>query len=560
MRKYVSFTAALIAATAILVACAQPAPPVPTAAPPTAAPAAPQPPPPTSAPTAVPTPTVRTGGELVFAVSDLPPSFDGHRETTFAMLHPVAPHYSTLLRFDSDNYPKVVGDLAESWTVSPDGLTYTFKIRSGVKFHDGSTLTSKDVKASYDKIIAPPTGVASARQATYANVDKVEVPDDATVVFRMKIPTPSMLTNLASPWNFIYKADLLAKDPRHYEKNVMGTGPFKFVEYVPGSTWVAKKNEDYFIKGRPYMDGYKAVFITDTAARVNAIRSGQALIEFRGFSPQDTDTLVRALGDKIVVQKSPWTCNMTVALNNEKKPFDNVNVRRALSMAIPRYEATEVLSKISIMGPVGGIFRPGSDFATPASDLEKLRGFGKNIEDARKEAAKLLRDNGVPEGSTFVLTNRNIPEPYEATGVYVIDQWRKIGLNVTHKPVATYTADLRAGNFEAAIDFACDFADEPDFQLVKFISTKRSPVNYARYEDKTLDELYDKQSRASDPKERLTLLREFEKRLLDDQAYQFHVLWWQRLIPHSTLVRGWKITPNHYVNQDLRDVWLAAAQ
>ncbi|MBI1994382.1 MAG: hypothetical protein HYS67_08265, partial [Deltaproteobacteria bacterium] len=105
----------------------------------------------------------RAGGELVFAVGGTPPSFDGHRETTFAMLHPVSPHYSTLLRFDLLNYPKIVGDVAESWQISKDGLSYTFKLRPGIKFHDGSLLTSKDVQATYEKIIFPPKGVASAR-------------------------------------------------------------------------------------------------------------------------------------------------------------------------------------------------------------------------------------------------------------------------------------------------------------------------------------------------------------------------------------------------------------
>ena len=97
----------------------------------------------------------RPGGELVFAVGELPPSFDGHRETTFGMLHPVAPHYSTLLRFDPQNYPKIVGDVAERWSFSKDGLTATFTLRKGIKFHDGTPLTARDVKASYDKIVFP---------------------------------------------------------------------------------------------------------------------------------------------------------------------------------------------------------------------------------------------------------------------------------------------------------------------------------------------------------------------------------------------------------------------
>src|SRR5215467_11044325 len=108
----------------------------------------------------------RYGGELLFVVPSEPPSYDAHREETFGVIHPVAPHYNTLLRIDPFDRTgtRPVGDLAESWTGSKDGRTYTFKIRKGVKFHDGSELTSKDVKASYDKIIFPPQGVASDRQ------------------------------------------------------------------------------------------------------------------------------------------------------------------------------------------------------------------------------------------------------------------------------------------------------------------------------------------------------------------------------------------------------------
>jgi len=501
----------------------------------------------------------KAGGTLTFAVAETPPSFDGHRETTFAMIHPVGPHYSTLLRFDADKYPKIEGDVAESWTVSKDGLTYTFKIRKGIKFHDGSVLTARDVKVTYDKIIFPPEGVASARKASFPMVDKIEAPDDSTVIFRLKWPSASLLPNLASPWNFIYKADILAKDPRWYEKNVMGTGPFTFVEYVPGSHWVGKKNPDYYMKGRPYLDGYRAVFIRDTAARAAAIRGGQALIEFRGFSPASRDDLVRALGNKVRVQESPWLCNMTVAINNEKRPFDDVRVRKALSLAIDRWEGSKALSQISVMKPVGGVMRPGAEFAATEAELTKLAGFAKDSEASRKEARRLLKEAGVPEGFAFTLKNRNVKEPYEAVGVYVIDQWRKVGLNVTHLPQegGPYFADLRAGNYETSIDFACDFMDEPDLQLFKFVSREKSPINYSKYTDQVLNDLYEKQSRATDPKERLKLIRQFEKRVLDEQAYTFHVLWWYRIIPHHARVKGWTITPSHYLNQDLRDVWLA---
>jgi peptide/nickel transport system substrate-binding protein len=501
----------------------------------------------------------RSGGELVFAVGELPPSFDGHRETTFGMLHPIAPHYSTLLRFDPQNYPKIVGDVAERWSFSRDGLAATFTLRKGIKFHDGTPLTARDVKASYDKIIFPPEGVASARKASFAMVDKIEAPDDATVVFRLRHIAASFLANLASPWNFIYSAERLKQDPRWYEKNILGSGPFIFGEHVAGSHWTGKRNPNYFMAGRPYRDGFRAVFIRDTAPRVAAVRSGQVLAEFRGFNPAARDDIVKALGTKATVQESPWACNILVALNNEKKPFHDVRVRRALNLAIDRNEASKALSQISVMKYIGGVFRPGSEFATPPAELTKLAGFGKDIETSRKEARRLLKEAAVPEGFSFVLKNRNVKEPYEVSGVFLVDQWRKIGLNVTHTPQegGPYFNDLRQGNFDAGVDFACDFMDEPDLYLLKYVSTEKSPINYSRYKDAIVDELYERQSRMLEVKDRLPLLRQMERRAIDDQAYQFPLLWWQRIVPHSSRLKGWKIGPSHYVNQDLRDVWLA---
>jgi peptide/nickel transport system substrate-binding protein len=503
--------------------------------------------------------TPRYGGDLVFAVAEPPPSFDGHRETTFAMIHPIAPHYSTLLRFDPHNYPKIVGDVAESWTFSKDGLSLTVKIRKGIKFHDGSALTAHDVKATYDKIIFPPEGVASARKASYAMVHRVEAPDELTVVFRLKHIAASFLANLASPWNFIYSAEKLKKDPRWYEKNILGSGPFVFGEYVAGSHWTGKKNPNYYISGRPYLDSYRAVFIRDSAPRVAAVRSGQAVVEFRGFNPAARDDVVKSLGNKAVVQESPWACNLMVVFNNEKKPFDDARVRRALNLAIDRNEASKALAQISVMKFIGGVYRPGSEFATPAAELVKLPGFGKDINAARNEAKRLLKEAGVPENFSFVLKNRNVREPYEVTGVFVVDQWRRIGLNVTHTPQegGPYFNDFRQGNYDAGIDFTCEFMDEPDLYLLKYLSSDKSPINYSRYKDPTVDELFERQSRMLDLKDRLPILRQIEKRVLGDQAYQFPVLWWQRIVPHSSRLKGWKIGPSHYVNQDLRDVWLA---
>jgi len=519
-------------------------------------PAAPSQPSPQASPAAE---QPRYGGELVFAVEAEPPSLDAHRETTFAVLHPFAPFYSTLLKFDQYNYPKVVGDLAESWTVSPDGLVYEFKLRDGVKFHDGTPLTSRDVVATYRKIIFPPQGVVSARQASYSAVESIEAPDSRTVRFKLKYPSASMLTaGFASPWNWIYKADIIEKDPRWYEKNVLGTGAFKFVEYVPGSHVVGKKNEDYFIKGRPYLDGFRAVFMTDRSAMVAAIRSGQVLTNFRTVFPNERDDLVRALGDKVAVQESSWIGTITLVINTEKKPFDDPRVRRALTLAIDRWGGAQYLSQFTFMRWVGGLVRPGGPFAMPESELEKIPGYWRDINKSREEARRLLREAGVPEGFAFTLKNRNI-EPYPSLGVFLIDQWRQVGLQVQHQLLETgpWTQDLRSGNFEVTL-YSYPGDDDPDQLLLLFISPDKSPSNYARYRDPVLDDLYQRQSRELDPEKRKQLVWEFERRVLGEMAYQLTTLWWHRIVVHSARLKGWNITPTHFINQDLVDVWLAS--
>ena len=174
-------------------------------------------------------PAPKHGGTLEFASTVEPNNYDCHGNTSFAFLHPIAPHYSTLLKFDTANYPQVIGDLAESWKVSPDQLTYTFKLRPNVLFHDGSRLTSADVKASYDRIVHPPPGVVSSRQVDYAAISRIDTPDQRTVVFHLQWPEAAMLESFASPWNCIYSAAKLAEDPQFPKTHILGTGPFTFV-------------------------------------------------------------------------------------------------------------------------------------------------------------------------------------------------------------------------------------------------------------------------------------------------------------------------------------------
>ena len=153
------------------------------------------------------------------------------------------------------------------------GKTWTFKIRPGIKFTDGTPLTADDVVASWDEIIHPPHGILSPRQSHHMMVDRVEAPDPSTVVFHLKFATNAFLPALADPYSWIYEKKIIDKDPKWYMQHIMGTGPFKFVSYQAGQAIKGVKNPDYFRKGLPYLDGFTGIYAPKQAVQIDAIRS-----------------------------------------------------------------------------------------------------------------------------------------------------------------------------------------------------------------------------------------------------------------------------------------------
>jgi peptide/nickel transport system substrate-binding protein len=322
---------------------------------------------------------------------------------------------------------------------------------------------------------------------------------------------------------------------------------------------VGKKNPNYWDQGKPHLDGFRAIFMSSSSAQVAAVRGERAHIQFRGFTPKDRDTLKQALGDKITVQESAWDCILMVAINHEKKPFDDKRVRRALSLALDRHTGSKALSQIAIVKSVAGVQVPGTPFATPPDELNKLAGYWTDAAKSRAEAKRLLKEAGVPEGFSFTFKNRGIPMPYEPLGVWMIDQWRQVGLNVKQEVIeaAAYYGVIRKGDFETAMDFQCGYIVEPDLDMYKFLSSDRNPANYGRYKDPVLDQLYDAQSRETNVEKRKQIVRQFEKRVLEEEAHYLMTLQWHRIIPHSSKVKGWTVTPSHYLNNTLDTVWLS---
>ena len=501
--------------------------------------------------------TPQRGGTLVFGLAAEPPTYDCHQANTYVVLDVISPLYSLLIRFDPERKGEYEPDLAESWDIAADGLSYTFHLHPNVRFSDGSPLTSADVKASFDRIRLAPAGIVSQRKASFDAIDRIETPDPQTVIFRLKDVDAGLMSNIAAPWSCIYSAKKLEQDPRFPEKNILGSGPFVFAEHVPGANFTGKRNPDYFLEGRPYLDGYRAEFVSG-AAMINALAGGSLMAEFRGLTPPERDRVVAARGDRMrILESSDWVLLFQVTLNVRRKPFDDPRVRRALTLAIDRWGNQEAMSRMTFLGPVAGLSPPGSFWELPRDELEKAPGFGHDIKAARAEAKRLLKEAGVPD-LKFRLLNRTQLQPYTQFGVFLIDQWRQIGVTVEHDLLETspWQNARNRGTYDVMVEAMSEHSDDPSTLYAHFISADRAPINYSGSIDRKADALFDRQQRTLDREERRRIVRELDSYLLGE-AYFAPVFWSTRIVPLAAEVRGWHMTQSHFLGQDLRDVWLA---
>lgn len=496
------------------------------------------------------------GGVLRVAIAGDAPSLDMHQEQTFMVTIPLSPVYNTLVMFDPHAYPQVIGDLATSWTASPDGLTYTFQLHQGVKFHDGSPLTSADVQASWQKIVFPPEGVLSPRKTFYQMVKRIEAPDPSTVVFQLHYPAASFLTMLAHPANFIYAKKYLDTDPHYYKKQTMGTGPFKLKSYVRGSSLEIERNPQYWKAGFPYLNGAKYFIITDDSARAKALRADRVDVEFRGFNPSEAEAIKGQLAERVVVAHPGQPGHWGVAVNVGKKPFDDERVRQALSLAIDRYDMARTIGPLTSLDTVGGLIPPGAPWALSAEELQELPGFSKNHEASLQEAKRLLAEAGYPHGLKTVLTNRSVKLPYIDLGVYLVSAWKKIGVEAEHKleESATWSQSRQTRDFALLVDpYGTATVADPDELLTQFVS--HASNNWGRFSDPAVDALFEQQKTERDESKRAQLVRELQRIVLQ-KTWWIPGLWWTRLEVRSARMHNYTPMPSHWMNRRLEDVWL----
>ncbi|MBK5106081.1 MAG: hypothetical protein JJE42_17680, partial [Burkholderiales bacterium] len=377
--------------------------------------------------------------------------------------------------------------------------------------------------------------------------------------FKLKYPSGAFIPALAAPYNWVYQKSQLDQDMHWYEKNINGTGPFRFKEREAGAVIRGERNPDYYHKGQPYLDGFNAIFAKKESLRVQAIRGDRAAIEFRGFPPKSRDDLVKALGKDITVEESDWNCVLITTVNHAHKPFDDVRVRRALTLAVDRWGGSKYLSQIAIVKTVGGIAFPNHALAATKQELQQIAGYWPDLKKSRAEAKKLLKESGIDLSKTYYFNNRATDQPYKIVGTWLIDQWRQVGLKFEQHVEQTgpfYDQLRKKKEYDVSLDFNCQAVINPLVDVSKFISDDRSGNNYGNYQDREVDALFDKMNQTADPKEQRKLMRQMEKLTLDTHANAFITLWWNRIVPHRSYVKGWKISPSHYLNQALDNVWL----
>ena len=205
-------------------------------------------------------PAAKRGGTLRYGILSAAAHFDVHQSGTVANIGPQSPMYDTLIRRDPKDGQTIIPDLAERWTITPDGKKYSFFLRKGVKFHDGADFTADDVKATYERICRPPTGVVIPRTPLFATVGDITVVNPHQIDFHMTEPRPRayMLGAFSSGWNIIVRKKTLEENQGNLRQvvNYPGTGPFKHVERRDKEIWIMAKNQNYWNKGLPYLDKF----------------------------------------------------------------------------------------------------------------------------------------------------------------------------------------------------------------------------------------------------------------------------------------------------------------
>ncbi len=503
----------------------------------------------------------KQGGTLRVFHRDSPASMSILEEGSISAIMPMMGVFNNLVLFDQhvpqNRVESIVPELATSWSWSEDGTELSFKLRQGVKWHDGKPFTAADVKCTYDLL----TGKASEklrlnyREAWFHNIDKVTADSDGEATFHLKRPQPALLSLLASGYSPVYPCHLSAREMRSHP---IGTGPFKFVEYKPSQSIKVARNSDYWKPGRPYLDGVEYTIIPNRSTAILAFVAGKFDMTFPTEVSIPLLKDVKTQAPNAVCVLAPINVATNIIVNSSSPPFDNLDIRRALALALDRKAFISIL--FEGQAEIGGSMQPAPEglWAMPKEMMETIPGYGPDINANREEARKLMQKAGYgPDKHLQIkVSTRNIPI-YRDPAVILIDQLKAIYIDAELEVVDTaqWFPKVARKDYALGLNLTGNAVDDPDQSFYENYSCG-SERNYTNYCNKDIEKLFDQQSEETDVAKRKKLVWEIDKKLQDDVArpiifYGRSATCWQPYVKGVTVMVN-----SSYNGYRYEDVWL----
>ena len=510
---------------------------------------------------AVPALAQKQGGTLHVLHRDSPPSMSIHEEATISTSMPMMGVFNNLVMFDpkekQNKLSNIVPDLAESWSWNGDKTKLIFKLRQGVKWHDGKPFSAKDVQCTWNKLTGkdPDDFRKNPRASWYTNLDSVTVNGDDEVIFNLKRPQPSFIALLASGYSPVYPCHVSTKAMR---TNPIGTGPFKFVEFRANEYIKVVKNPDYWKKGRPFLDGidYRIISSRSTAVLTFLAHEGDMSFPYDWTIPIAKD--VKNQMANAVCEIGPTNVNTNLIVNRDSPPFDNAEIRKAMALTLDRKAFIDILTEGQ--ATIGGAMLPAPEgiWGMPPEMLKTLPGYDLDVKKNREQARAIMQRLGYgPDRHLKVkVATRNIPV-YRDPAVILIDQLKEIYIDAEMEVVETsiWHAKVTRKEYQVGLNLTGNGVDDPDQNFYENYKCG-SERNYTGYCNPELDTLFDKQSGELDPEERLKLVWQIDHKLQEDGA--------RPIIFHNRNATCWQpevkgIVPqvnSIYNNWRMENVWI----
>jgi peptide/nickel transport system substrate-binding protein len=476
------------------------------------------------------------GGTIVWAVHEYMPGYDIAFNTSYTGTQPMGPLYNSLLTRDVRDGNKIVGELAERWEIGADGKRVTFRLRRGVKFHDGSDFTCADAQYTLDRLADPARAYVSVTGFFKPVYESSRCVDDHTLVLSLKRPSAGLLAFLSGGGAGIMKRDIDKRADRKSPAFLVGTGPFKYKTHNAGVDFQAERNPHYWKPGVVHLDGYRAVVMGDLTKIFASFRARQLTMTgiARHLEKPEADILKKDFPEAVVAV-GPRACWDNYVMNLTKPPFNDVRVRRAVALATDREKMIQIA--VEGWGELGGFVSPYLPFGLPIEELKQLPQFQPDMEKRRAEAKRLLAEAGYPKGLTVELLLRRGPL-YEPAAMSRQDDLKKVG--ITEKVVLLDTAAMRQRStkqdFEVFTMPDAVGSDDADVYYARFDC--ESGVNMGRYCNPEIDRLHRAQTEEFDPKKRIEITRKMERILLhdvpDDRGY-----YWMSSMGYWNRVQNW---------------------